>query len=403
MTGKGIIRVVLPWVLALSALTGSADPAPAFMGFHRPAAYHQVDRLNEKLVGQVLDYTDNHDCDRRIWSEALCEKRSLYVYIPPGYDGKTQFPAMLWLHGLGYDEKNFLDVVPEFDNAIRAGKLPPMIIAAPDGSVRTRPSLMKSGSFYVNSKAGNFEDYTIQDVWCFVKRGFAIRPERQAHIIAGASMGGFGAFNLGFKYRDEFGCLVGLLAPLNLRYGDCTGRYLTQFDPQCFELRDTNRRYELIGRFYGVILIRSKRLLDPLVGRRDPNPTAFVSKENPYELMSSLDVRPGDYEMFVGYGKKDQFNLAAQNESFLDAATKRGITPTVVVVPEGRHDSATAKSMTEPLFVWMTDRLEPFAVPTKYGEPPVRCGPLCAIRQSYICKKQYSVLNLVRGNVEHAK
>ena len=173
----------------------------------RPACaeglYHKndLDRINRQLCGKVIDHTNNHGCDRRIWSAALCQKRDLYVYVPPGYDPSRQYPVMLWLHGFLADEHSFLlNVAPELDRVIACGQLPPIIVAAPDGSLTGRSSYFNAGSFFVNSKAGNFEDYVIRDVWPFVLENYPIRPERQAHVIAGVSMGGFAAYNLGFKY-----------------------------------------------------------------------------------------------------------------------------------------------------------------------------------------------------------
>ena len=98
-------------------------------------------RTNRGLCGQVIDYTDNTGVDHRIWSEALQERRDLYVYLPPHYDPQRSYPLLIWLHGFGQDEKSFLDeVIGPLDHAIACGKLPPMIMAAPDGSSAPRHS-----------------------------------------------------------------------------------------------------------------------------------------------------------------------------------------------------------------------------------------------------------------------
>src|SRR5215470_18242601 len=88
----------------------------------------QFEKLNLQLHGQVLDFTDNHGADRRIWSPALCERRDLYVYVPPGYDCSHRYPVILWLHGFAADETSFVkSVVQLFDNAIVCGQIPPVI------------------------------------------------------------------------------------------------------------------------------------------------------------------------------------------------------------------------------------------------------------------------------------
>ena len=122
----------------------------------------------------------------------------------------SSIPIMLWLHGVAQDETSFLhEVVRPLDQAIANGLLPPLIIAAPDGSLRGISGLFSAGSFYLNTPAGRFEDYLMVDVWNFLVENFPIRPEREAHVIAGASMGGGAAFNKGFKYPERFGIAVG--------------------------------------------------------------------------------------------------------------------------------------------------------------------------------------------------
>lgn len=346
----------------------------------------QVTNLNKQLAGRVLDFTNNHGCDRRLYSPALNEKRDLYLYLPPGYDGRTQFPAGLWLHGVAQDETAFLRLVTHFDRAIATGQIPPMIIAAPDGSVRGRIALFNSGSWYVNSHAGRFADYVIQDVWHgFVRRHYAVRPEREAHMLAGASMGGFGAYHLGFKNKSEFAHLLGVFPPLDLTYADCHGRYLGDYDPFCRGFRGEYPRNEVIGRFFGVILIRSRRLTDPLVGRRTAldQRSAFVRSINPADLLEVCDVRPGEFNMFIGYGTRDEFNVGATTQSFMEHCARRGIRPDVFVVPDGRHNFATGKALFEPLVTWTRDKLGPYA-PPGYTPTANQTGgqtPLCVIRQ----------------------
>jgi S-formylglutathione hydrolase FrmB len=344
-------------LLALLVVFATSTPAQAnFLRrlFRQPG---ELDRLNRRLHGKILDFTFNHGTDNRQYSEALCEKRDLYVYLPPGYDPKLQYPLTIFLHGIGQDEKNFLEFAELFDRAMACGTLTPTIVACPDGSIKGRPALLNAGSFFVNSKAGRFEDYTMQDVWGFVHRTFPIRPEREAHLLVGGSMGGFGAYNLGIKYREQVAGVGAIFPPLNLRYLDCHGRYFGNFDPSCFGWRTRIQPFAPIGRYYGVITIRQRRLIDPLYGRsRDA--LDHIARENPVEMLETYDVKPGELQMFVAYVGRDEFNLDAQIESFLYIARGRGLTVSSAFMPEGHHTVAWAKKLTPNLIAWMATQLE---------------------------------------------
>jgi S-formylglutathione hydrolase FrmB len=322
----------------------------------------EFERATRGLHGRIDDYTHNHGTDRRIWSPALGQARDLYVYLPPGFDPNRRYPLMFWLHGFAQDEHSFLhDVAPQIDKAIACGRLPPMIVAAPDGSLKGRACLFSAGSFFLNTEAGRFEDYLIQDVLGFVLQHYPVCPEREAHILAGVSMGGGAAYNLAFKYRDFFKVVIGIYPPLNTRWVNCHCRYMANFDPNCWGWRtDFSRGREVVGRFYGVVKVRMRQVLDPLYDRKGPDILDNISRDNPIEMLERLNVQEGELAMYVAYGGRDQFNIDAQVESFLFVARQRGLCVTVGYEPNGKHDLATALKLLPGIMDWLGRVLAPY-------------------------------------------
>ena len=364
-------RWFLLWLGIFCICLNLAAPAPAIVNVFRFCTKSQLIRLNEKLAGRVLDFTGNHGCDRRIWSESLGQKRDLYVYLPPGYDGVRKYPMMIWLHGIGQDEKNFLFLAEEIDRAIRNGIFPPLVIVVPDGSVDGRPCLFNSGSFFVNSKAGRFEDWIARDVWRFAYQNFQICPERDAHVIAGGSMGGTGAYIIGFKHREQFGQIVGIMPGLNGRYVDCHGNYRADYDPGCVGWRTQFTGKKVLGRFAGILPVREKWLIRPLFDRGE-DPLPFLIAHNLIEMLDHLAIRPNEFGLYVGYGTGDELNLDAQALQFADEARKRGIPLTLVAVPGGRHSTeSTGLKLLPSVGHWLSERLQAYlpSMPTRSAEP----------------------------------
>jgi len=348
------------WLVTVLLLLLSTSPSSAFFGWP-----NNLERANSRLAGQVVDYTHNHGADRRIWSPALGERRDLYVYLPPGYDPRQAYPVVFWLHGIAQDEQSFLadGAVDIFDRGISAGKLPPMIVVAPDGSLKGRPSLLWAGNAFLNTLAGRFGDYLMEDVWNFVFSNYPIRPEREAHVLAGVSIGGGNGFTLAIKHRDRVGVVFGVFPPLNLRWVDCHGNYAGNFDPCCWGWRtDVSRGREVLARFYLVFPVRLRGVAYPLYGRGS-DAIAKISAQNPIELLEAYDVRPGDLQMYVAYAGRDQFNIDAQVESFLYRARQRGLCIGVGYEPRGRHDARTAKLLAPGIVEWLGPRLAPYAPP----------------------------------------
>src|SRR5262249_1143923 len=93
-----------------------------------------------------------------------------------------------------------------------------------------------------------------------------------------------------------------------------------------------------------------------LFGRGD-QALAGISSINPLELMESCDLRPGELDLYVAYGGKDEFNVAAQVESFLYCAEQRGIDVMVDYDPCGTHSLATGLRQRPRALRWAGQRV----------------------------------------------
>jgi S-formylglutathione hydrolase FrmB len=344
------------------------------LGWRKDSA--ELDKLNKRLAGTVIDYTANHGKDLRMWSRAMSQRRDLYVYLPPGFDPTERYPLLIYLHGFGQDEQSFLQlIVPALDKAVVDGKLPPLIAAAPDGSFTGEPCHCVGGSFFLNTERGSFEDYVIYDVWDFLARRYPLRCEREAHVLMGISMGGFGAFNLGIKHRDGFGVVAGICPPLNLRWIGRDGDYQANFDPANWGWRtEIDRSRETVARFLGgTVKIRLRDVLEPVFGL-EPEAINEISQENPIEMIDRYRLRPGELAMFIAYNGKDEYNIDAQVESFVYVARRRGLTVDGVYDRAGKHLMPDMAKHLPALFDWLAPRLTPYSPPLVMPGQPCTQG-----------------------------
>jgi enterochelin esterase-like enzyme len=131
------------------------------------------------------------------------------VYVPPGWDGETPLPLVVFLHGGGDDHRVFDDhsvVTRRLDAWIEAGRLPPCLIVVPNGE----------RGMWVNWHDGthNYEDYVIDEVIADVSSRYPVMEGREGLHLMGISMGGAGATYLGLAHRDRFASVAIISAPL---------------------------------------------------------------------------------------------------------------------------------------------------------------------------------------------
>ena len=143
--------------------------------------------------------------------ESAAEKRTMAysVYTPPGWDGATPLPLVVFLHGAGDDETVLEEravVVRTFDEWISEGRLDPFILVAPNGD----------RGFWTNWYDGShrYEDYVVDEIIPAMRERYPIAPGRENLHLMGISMGGAGTMYTAIHHIDLFASATVLSAPL---------------------------------------------------------------------------------------------------------------------------------------------------------------------------------------------
>ena len=144
----------------------------------------------------------------RIFESTIVKSQvSYHIYLPEEYksDKTRHFPVQYWLHGAEQDHqagggRGSAMLSKHFSNAMREGKIPPMIIVFPNG--------LRKG-MWCDSKDGKtpIESLLIKELIPEIDTQFRTIATREGRMIAGHSMGGYGATRLAFKYPHVF-CAV---------------------------------------------------------------------------------------------------------------------------------------------------------------------------------------------------
>ena len=145
--------------------------------------------------------------------------RKATVYLPPKYEPYRKYPVLYLLHGIGGDEKEWLNGgAPNviMDNLYAEGKAAEMIIVMPNG--RAQEDDRPVGNVYAGSAAfANFEYDLIDDLIPFIQSRYNVYTDRTHRAVAGLSMGGGQSLNFGLGHLDLFGYVGGFSSAPNTK------------------------------------------------------------------------------------------------------------------------------------------------------------------------------------------
>ncbi|MGF1761504.1 hypothetical protein L4D76_27085 [Photobacterium sagamiensis] len=129
------------------------------------------------------------------------QMQSLYISLPPSYFiSENRYPVIYYFHGYGGAPSEAHVISGKIlDEYIDEGKAEEMIVVGVNGSNQF------GGSFYANSPIiGNWEDFVTNDVVNYIDNNYRTLTESKYRGVAGFSMGGYAAINIGFNHPDKF-------------------------------------------------------------------------------------------------------------------------------------------------------------------------------------------------------
>ena len=149
---------------------------------------------------------------RYYYSKPLKKYRRMHVWTPAGYEtSKKKLPVLYLVHGGGDTDSGWATVGCAgfiLDNLLAEGKIEPMIVVMPNGSIRAQKRDM-------SDQMRNFTDDMMQSVIPFVESNYRVLTDKDHRAMAGLSMGGIQTLECTLENYDKFGYVFVLSGGFN--------------------------------------------------------------------------------------------------------------------------------------------------------------------------------------------
>jgi enterochelin esterase-like enzyme len=238
-------------------------------------------------------------------SKTVGANRKALVYTPPSYSRSRKYPVLYLLHGIGGDEKEWLNGgQPQviLDNLYADKKIEPMIVVMPNGRAMKDDRVGKNMMAPDKVQAfATFEKDLLNDLIPYIEKKYPVIRDREYRAIAGLSMGGGQSLNFGLGNLDWFAWVGGFSSAPNTKVPE---QLLP--DPE-----DARKKIKLLwiscGDADGLITF-SKRTHDYLSANNiphiyyiEPGVHDFKVWKNSLYMFSQLIFKPVDISKFNKY------------------------------------------------------------------------------------------------------
>lgn len=152
-----------------------------------------------KGPGYIKDVPHGAVAQRFYWSETLGQMRRMHVWTPAGYEKtKAKLPVLYLIHGGGDNDAAWPGVGAAgwiLDNLLAEGKMVPMIVVMPNGTIQTRDMM---------GEVPLFGEDMVKSIIPFIEANYNVKADQAHRAMAGLSMGGMETIETTFKHPELF-------------------------------------------------------------------------------------------------------------------------------------------------------------------------------------------------------
>jgi S-formylglutathione hydrolase FrmB len=241
-------------------------------------------------------------------SASLGRDVSVAVQLPPSYAaGDRRYPVLYVVHGL-FENHSFWErrgLAAILDGLWASKDVPELVVVAIDGG----------NSFFVNGKAGRYEDLVTGDLISYTEANYRIVPGRDGRALLGVSMGGYAALRIALSHPTLFRAV-----------GAHSAMLLTEIPTA-----DLGARGGQLEAFYGVF--------------GNPIDAALWAVSDPLALAARADPKTAP-ALYFDCGAQDRYGLFAGNEELHRRLGARGVAHEFSIQP-GNHGYEYVRSVLE--------------------------------------------------------
>ena len=166
-----------------------------------PKAPLSAEQSSLLTVGEsyIKDVPHGAVAQRFYYSKPLGTMRRMHVWTPAGYEKtKAKLPVLYLIHGGGDNDASWPGVGAAgwiLDNLLAQGKMVPMIVVMPNGTIDT-PDMM--------GEVPVFGEDMVTSIIPFIEANYRVKADRKHRAMAGLSMGGMETMETAFLHPELF-------------------------------------------------------------------------------------------------------------------------------------------------------------------------------------------------------